>query len=185
MRPQFDDLPIFTAFGANLVPQTNPAPTPYKYLSFPSLNVGAIDLFAPSRIVSPSSPNAISHGVVSEVITSPPSFTAVYPGSNVTSFDLHSLSFACVVTDEANANVPSSCVIQFTGNKVAGGQVIQSLTYTPFISATEKSNFTTQSLGSVFQGLKNVTIQVTKSTTTPTSTVIFFDDIKFDVYLKT
>ena len=60
----------------------------------------------------------------------------------------------------------------------------QSLTYTPFVSATEKSNFTEGFLDSDFKGLKNVTIQITKSTTTPATTVIFFDDVKYVAHVK-
>lgn len=80
-------------------------------------------------------------------------------------------------------NVPSSCTIQFTGNKAAGGQVTQSLTYTPFISVEQKSNFTEGTFGSAFEGLKNVTVEVTASSTTPETTVIYFDDVTYVAYV--
>ena len=80
---------------------------------------------------------------------------------------------------EAAVDVPSSCTILFTGYNATGVQATQSLTYTPFISATEKSKFGAGSFGSGFKGVKNVTMQVTKSTTTPATTVFYFDDVKY------
>ena len=108
-----------------------------------------------------------------------------YTGSKVKSFDLKSLSLACIIGGEVDANVPEACSLEFTGYKATGsGTVNQTLSFAPVIGKNGRAPFASGSFSSGFKELKEVSFVVTEATATPATTVVFFDDIKYVVTLE-
>lgn len=132
------------------------------------------------------SPNAISHRTVSDVVNGSPSYTTVYPASNTTSFDLQSLSYACVVLSEAGRQHTILMHDSVHWQQSSGRANDDAVAYLHAVcfGDAEVESFTEGSFGSESKGLKNVTIQDTNSTTTPATTVMYFNNVKYMAHIK-
>lgn len=113
---------------------------------------------------------AIAPYILSGSPTEPPEITISYPGSDVTSFDMQSITHACALATQQGIVMPATkCTILYTGTKVSGDKVTLEATFEPdgFVDVGSISLFEVKMkkvsfLHAHFDGLTRLTFKVTK-----------------------
>lgn len=148
----------------------------YNGLNYQGFDVLQAGLLGINAVTAESGINVAANSIVGDILQGSPAFIA----ATVSTFDLQSLYFGCVVnTLESAVSVPEECTIAFTAFKKGSSTPYETVNQQFNPSNPLISGMTEVTFPSSWKGLERVEISIVQALLTSTLSALLIDNVAY------